>query len=1592
MSAPVRSVADRNLLFAVLALQMDFISRDALIQGLNAWVLDKTKPLGQILVERGSLSSDLRLMLEPLVDKHLELHGGDMEQSLAAVRGLQPVRLEAGEITDPDVEASLTGVPADVPATVTNSPGLVPRVSDSSTQSPQLAFSDSTGPGGSRFSGPRFHAEGGLGVVFIALDQQLQREVALKEIKNEWAHHSPSRARFVLEATITGGLEHPGIVPVYALGAYPDGRPYYAMRLIRGESLQEALRRFHAADHEKRDPGERTLELRKLLDRFVDMCNALAYAHSRGVLHRDLKPANVMLGPYGETLVVDWGLAKTVGRSESSQHLSETTLRPNLAGGFAQSQGTLGTPAYMSPEQAAGELDQLGPASDVYSLGATLYHLLTGQSPFKGSDIQATLSLVRRGEFPRPREVKETVSPALEAICLKAMALKPGDRYATARDLADEVERWLADEPVEAYADSLPERTARWTRRHRGATLAGAAALLLVAVVSVCAAVLVNQQRRVADSRLQLAVANTARITELADSSGSLGTGDATVLEEVLTKNHENLTRLVEETHDEVQSEKLRADLVKNLVALAKFRRSVGNSSGSAEAAGKAVEVAEALSKAYPTQLSYRARLADSLQELAAVTNVRGRSSEARQYCERAQSIYQEIVALDPQSLELQGKLARNQRYVGDMLYIQGYWQQSRSAYENAAKIGQQLVAARPENGDWRSDLVLSSVKVGIATAALGEELDWASRLNEAIRVHEELLRGRPNNSDWKVILADLRWYYGDSLLNTGRIDEASQQFMAVREIAVPQSLADPRNAEWMRLRMLVEFNLFDLDSPGNKPSPEQQLEVVTGFVEMCRQRVAEDAGDTTWKARLAFVQRVLGQTLVRYFNDDKHRSAAKQALEGALSIDQELAALDPERFNLTYLSNDHMAMGQYFVATGQQKLANREFQSSAQVFVDFYERRTKQHPEDLYWRSSLANARSQLAWAYLQGSLIPEPEAIAGAIENFQASVELLDALVKAQPENNHWRKALADGQYNLAPLVGNQGKIDEGIAHTEAALKDYRELNRTDPAGATRLTDLNKTYNQLMLWFRMSNRPGDAILEEWRRVRARLHAARLKLVLEPPLYSAWRRSTIIRPQYYEERLARQRYILRNEIGLFKHDQGPLVDVAEQAVEMAIEIAEALQWAEGAGSVQFAAQEEELGKLLQMALDAYRSAFGEDVAAEETALIAALEDAIRRMAAKTEADSAWRDQAAKTSQLLSPARAQLGEIQQNSPWFERGRAVAAALDTFAAGVAVEPIKAGDFELLASKSDHTFGAIAIAATLDGRKLATASTDATIRIRDTKSAETTVKFADLEGMVTCLEFSPDGALLAAGVNDGHLLIWELDKQSRRVRAKLFNSSVNKISFSKDGKLLAVAAPDEKPPGVVRLWNVAENRELPPIEGLGAPVYGVWFLSVSPPMLATVGMTDGAPTAEIRVLDCENWAVGRAQKLELGKYPQYFTLSSDGTMLACGNRASPAAIWNVNSGELLHSLLLDEKPEDVACLVFAPGNGQLALGDMLGKVTVWDTDSGKLLRTTTAGDGGAHVVFLGDGSSLATAREDVLPPLRPENLSIWRTTAR
>ena len=268
--------------------------------------------------------------------------------------------------------------------------------------------------GGPAVPRPAAAPQGGLGAVFVALDAELHREVALKQILDRHADDPVSRSRFLIEAEITGGLEHPGIVPVYGLGTYGRRPAVLRHAVHQGRQPQGRHRRLPWRRVVESRPGPAVAGVAELLRRFVDVCNAIEYAHSRGVLHRDIKPGNIIVGKHGETLVVDWGLAKAVGRADPGAPSEERTLVPSSASGSAETLpgSALGTPAFMSPEQADGDLARLGPRSDVYSLGATLYCCSRAARHSTGNDVGAVLEGGVAGRLPAAAAARPVDRPA----------------------------------------------------------------------------------------------------------------------------------------------------------------------------------------------------------------------------------------------------------------------------------------------------------------------------------------------------------------------------------------------------------------------------------------------------------------------------------------------------------------------------------------------------------------------------------------------------------------------------------------------------------------------------------------------------------------------------------------------------------------------------------------------------------------------------------------------------------------------------------------------------------------------------------------------------------------------------------------------------------------------------------------------------------------------------------------------------------------------------------------------------------------------------------------------------------------------------
>jgi len=968
MSAQSHS-ADRNLLFGIIALQMDFVSRDQLIAAMAAWVVDKQKALGQVLSEQGVLSTDDHEAIESLVRRHLLRHDNDAERSLAALSSIgRRLRDDLSRIADPDLEASLPRVGA----------------ARGDTESTLTYVGSPTTPGG-RFRILRPHAQGGLGVVSVALDEELHREVALKEIQERYAGEPQPRLRFLLEAEITGGLEHPGIVPVYGLGHHPDGRPFYAMRFVRGESLKEAVARFHPP---------KTLELRRLLSRFLDVCNAIAYAHSRGVLHRDIKPGNILLGPYGETLVVDWGLAKVVGRDEpgASDPSAEPTLRPPSASGTGETvPGTaLGTPAYMSPEQAEGRLDLLGPQSDVYSLGATLYVVLTGRAPFDGGDAAEVLPKVQRGEFARPTDVDPSIPKTLEAICVKAMALKQADRYATPRALAEDIEHWLADEPVLAYHEPWPDRMRRWSRKHRTLVTSAAAVLLLAAIFSVGFAAIVTAKNR-----------ELARQTQRAEKRELMAI-DAVkhfrdvVVEDAVLKNNPALGDL-------------RKKLLKEPLEFFKLLR----------------EQLQADTETRPEAL---ARLAEAAHDYAHVTQEIGDIQDGLRSHVESLAIWEKLVREHPAKAEYQQGLAGIENCRGKMLSATGRPDEALESCARALAIRERLAHENPSVTEFQRDLAASHNDIGIVQRDTGHPEHAVESFGKALAIEERLARDNPSVTEFQSALAQSHNNVGVVQSDTGHPDRALESYG--KALAIGERLArENPSVTKIQSDLAASHNNIGLHESATG-HPDRALESYGKALAIFERLAHENASVTQFQSDLATSHNNIG--LLQ--STTRHPDQALESHGKARAIRERLARENPSVTAFqSKLANSHNNIGLLERATGHPDQALESYGKSLAI----RERLAREHPESPDYASESGAALNNIATIDFSAKRFRQ------AHEKLRQAISWQKKALTAYPMHRTYRQFLWNHLANLIDAAKALGNEDEAAT----AQRELVELAASDP-----------------------------------------------------------------------------------------------------------------------------------------------------------------------------------------------------------------------------------------------------------------------------------------------------------------------------------------------------------------------------------------------------------------------------------------------------------------------------------------------------------------------------------------------------------------
>jgi serine/threonine protein kinase len=863
-------------------------------------------------------------------------------------------------------------------------------------------------PTSSRFTIVNSHAKGGLGEVFLARDNELDREVAIKEIQTKFASNQEARVRFEFEACITGGLEHPGVVPVYAYGKYPDGRPFYAMRFIKGRSMKDEVIDYHQKIDAGASDNALRLALRGLLTRFVDTCHAIAYAHSRGVVHRDLKPANVMLGKFGETLVVDWGLAKTVGRDEIHATPDEVTLLPmSGASGSGTMQGsTLGTPGYMSPEQAAGRLNELGPASDIFSLGATLYNILVGTAPFEGRYASEIVAKAAENRFVEPIKKSPKIPRPLNAIVMKAMATRPSDRYQTAMELAADVEAFTADELVSAYQETIWERSHRWVRRHR--TFATAAFVLVstVGLASAIGTIRINSEK----NKTQLALDQV--------SSEKEKTLDA--LKALTNEQQKTQRALAAETQARRQTREMLNTISDDLIG---------------EMLAQQVALTESNQKFFDRVLRQFEQFTTSLDSTTEAQNLRadgyfrvanlqrrlGRLDQAQSAYATAIDSWKKLSAEYPDNLNYQQDLAAAQANLGMVQAERSNFPAALEQYILAAKQFSNLLAATPAVAP--TDQTLQSPEL-----QAGSPVSTRSTLLDAAAVQKV---------KWE--LARLQGNIANTLLQLNRCVEAETSYQqSLRGFAELSSKALPA-VSIDEARVLGNYAGFLMREPGRSSEARKMME--QALATLSSDNVAQSdllspklrLDRSKYQKNLGKILKVLGE-----------RKLALERLQATVSDLKELANEFPallecrrelaiNQIELAHLLRDEQ-LGQ---ATSEYNAAIRIFES---IIAD--------NPKDTRTPRELAASLDD--W----GNQLAASEFDA-ARKYFDQARKLRLSLHQAEPQNPTFRDEWFVGENNLANQFRERKEYPTAIPIYEQLLQILEQTKEpeTDPLFATKL-----------------------------------------------------------------------------------------------------------------------------------------------------------------------------------------------------------------------------------------------------------------------------------------------------------------------------------------------------------------------------------------------------------------------------------------------------------------------------------------------------------------------------------------------------------
>jgi tetratricopeptide (TPR) repeat protein/tRNA A-37 threonylcarbamoyl transferase component Bud32 len=1035
--------SDRNLLFGVLALLTEAVTRDQFVEGCTSWSTNKDKSLADVFAERGWLTPGDRANVERVVEQKLKEQASDATVSLVGVTG-EDVEQTLVHAARPDNDRTL----------LTNVPKAGTSVQRSTSYPPASRERHTRG---------RLHATGGLGRIWVARDDDLGRDVALKELLSEQINNPSVLNRFLEEAMITGQLEHPNIVPVYQLApaTRPGESPFYTMRFVRGRTLGAAIQDYH----QKRQAGEAgPVELRELLNHFVAVCNAVAYAHSRGVLHRDLKPSNVVLGDYGEAIVLDWGLAKV--KDEDDPHASKV---PVSLADDSRREGTmlgqvLGTPGYMPPEQAEGRPDLVNERSDVYGLGAVLYEILVGEPPFDGNETAEILRRVVEVPPVPPRRKVHAIPPDLEAICLKALAKKSADRYASAQHLAADVRRWMADEPVAAWPEPLRVRAGRWARRHR--TFVAAAAVLLVsAVLGLSAGTLL----------LSRANARTQEQRDRAEANFAEARLAAARAEKALA-SEASARRQTRKALDEMSSQVVADWLSQKDLKLDSAREKFLNNSlayyrAFAEEAGESEEV--------------RAGAADAYLRIGELQLKLARLPDAEQADRKAVDAFAALAKDFPDRPLYPAKQAAAYADLATVLWDTGKPKESEDARLRSLELRRQLTKGFPDRPDFHQALGDGYRELAVLYSATRRPKEADDSFRQALDELQALAKQFPADTQYRHSLAAVRASWGAEIADRGRPQEAEvirREALALRKQLVEEAPDRPA----YRYDLAISYKDLGLTLKSlarNKEAEEAILEAIR----ICKQLASEFPSVTGYRETLASVY----QQLAILYAGTGRTKEAEPGFRDAVAVRKQLAADFPTsvKFRLS-LSTSLGNLGVLLYTTGRLKEAEALYREA----IDSTRRLVELSPTVTEYRDRLGVQLHNLALLLAATDQLEPSEA------TYREAVSVYKKLTEELPNVAVHRRSLGNCYDGLANTLFNLDRFAEAAAEDREAVALLRRLVSEDPKTPATREELAVCLDNLGSALRLLKRPAEA--ETSHRAAVGIYEALVRDVPEEPHY----------------------------------------------------------------------------------------------------------------------------------------------------------------------------------------------------------------------------------------------------------------------------------------------------------------------------------------------------------------------------------------------------------------------------------------------------------------------------------------------------------